>query len=154
MSGQAKAPYWRRKSLDQMSEAEWESLCDGCGRCCLLKLEDEDTLEVAYTNIACRLLDCDTCRCGNYALRKHLVAGCVVLTPEELPEVAAWLPKTCAYRRLHEGEGLADWHPLVSGDLESVHAAGISVRNRAIPEYEVEEEDLFDHILDEDLIRG
>ena len=142
--------FWEEKALDEMTPAEWESLCDGCGRCCVLKLEDADTGEVHYTDIACRLFDDATCRCGNYALRRQLVTGCVVLTPENLPRVADWLPRSCAYRRLHEGRGLADWHPLVSGDPESVHRAGISLRGRTVPEYEVAEEDHEDHIVDDD----
>jgi len=142
--------FWETKKLAALSPAEWESLCDGCGRCCVVKLEDEDTGKVHYTDVACRLLDDRTCRCGNYALRAKLVKGCVVLTPKSLPEVAHWLPSTCAYRLLHEGKPLADWHPLVSGDPESVHAAGISLRGKVVPEYEVAEDDLEDHIVDED----
>jgi len=142
--------FWEEKALDEMTPAEWESLCDGCGRCCVLKLEDADTGEVHYTDIACRLFDDATCRCGNYALRRQLVTGCVVLSPENLPRVADWLPRSCAYRRLHEGRGLADWHPLVSGDPDSVHRAGISLRGRTVPEYEVAEEDHEDHIVDDD----
>jgi hypothetical protein len=143
-------PFWQAKPLASLSPAEWESLCDGCGRCCVIKLEDEDTGELHYTDVACRLFDGATCRCGNYALRAKLVTGCVVLTPKTLPEVAHWLPATCAYRLLHEGKPLFDWHPLVSGDPDSVHAAGISLRGKVVPEYEVAEEDLEDHIVDDD----
>ncbi len=140
--------FWETVPLARMSKAEWEALCDGCGKCCLNKLEDEDTGEVAFTRIACRLFDDTTCRCGNYAIRKSLVPECVVLTPATLPEVAYWMPKSCAYRRLHEGRGLAAWHPLVSGDPESVHRAGVSVRGATLPEYEIDQEDWEDHIID------
>jgi uncharacterized cysteine cluster protein YcgN (CxxCxxCC family) len=139
--------FWKRKSLREMTEAEWESLCDGCGRCCLLKLEDEDDGAVAYTRIACRLFDSDTCRCGAYSLRTALVPGCLRLTPDSLEEAAAWMPNTCAYRLLAEGRPLPDWHPLVSGDPETVHAAGISVRGWTVPEYDVHEEDYEDHVI-------
>ena len=127
------APYWRTKSLDEMTRAEWEALCDGCARCCLVKLEDSDTGEVAYTDIACRLLDLGTCRCSRYRQRLALVPDCVDLTPERVRR-HDWLPSTCAYRLVAAGEDLAWWHPLVSGDPETVHQAGISVRNRAVPE--------------------
>ncbi len=146
----ADRPFWQVKPLNAMTPAEWESLCDGCGRCCAIKLEDEETGELFYTDIACRLFDDRTCRCGNYALRAKLVAGCVVLTPKTLPEIAHWMPTTCAYRLLHEGKPLYDWHPLVSGDPESVHAAGISLRGRVVPEYEVDEDEYVDHIVAED----
>jgi len=145
----ADQPFWKVKPLAAMTPAEWESLCDGCGRCCVIKLEDEETDELFYTDIACRLFDDRTCRCGNYGLRAKLVAGCVVLTPKTLPEIAHWMPPTCAYRLLHEGKPLFDWHPLVSGDPESVHAAGISLRGRVVPEYEVDEDEYEDHIVAE-----
>jgi uncharacterized cysteine cluster protein YcgN (CxxCxxCC family) len=141
------APFWRRKTLRQMTRAEWESLCDGCGRCCLIKLEDEDDGAVAYTSVACRLFDAATCRCGSYALRRKLVPGCVVLTPKTLPEAAGWMPETCAYRLLHEGRELPEWHPLVTGDPNSTHRAGISVQGWTTPEWEVHEDDLEDHII-------
>ena len=141
-------PFWETTALEDMDAAEWEALCDGCGRCCVLKLEDDETGAVHHTDIACRLFDDTTCRCGNYALRQQLVTGCVVLTPENLPRVAHWLPTSCAYRRLHEGRGLADWHPLVSGDPESVHRAGISLRGRTVPEYDVPEDAHEDHIVE------
>ncbi len=129
----ADAPYWRTKTLEEMTREEWEALCDGCARCCLLKLEDADTGEIAYTDIACRLLDLGTCRCTRYRQRLRLVPECVDLTPEQVRGLD-WLPSTCAYRLVAEGRDLAWWHPLVSGDPETVHKAGISVRGRVVPE--------------------
>ena len=142
MSGDA--PFWRRKTLAEMTPAEWESLCDGCGKCCLHKLEDEDTGEIAHTNVACRLLDIGTCRCSRYAERQRLVPDCVQLDPGNVGALK-WMPSTCAYRLLAEGKDLPAWHPLVSGDPDSVHRAGISVRGRCIPERKAG--DLFDHIV-------
>lgn len=127
------APFWKTKSLAEMTRAEWESLCDGCGRCCLHKLRDDATEELAFTNVACRLLDLQTCRCSRYPTRRQHVPDCVSLTPEALAEID-WLPPSCAYRRLAEGHDLAAWHPLVSGDPETVHKAGVSVRGRAVDE--------------------
>lgn len=131
--GRPDEPFWRRKTLLEMTKAEWESLCDGCGKCCLLKLEDEDTGQVSYTDAACKLLDLESCRCSRYVNRRHYVPDCIKLTPK-LVDRLRWMPSTCAYRLLSEGEDLPDWHPLVSGDPESVHRAGISVRGRAVPE--------------------
>ncbi len=141
----APAPFWRRKSLEEMTREEWESLCDGCGRCCLHKLLYEDTGELVYTNVACRLFDGETCRCIDYAHRKEKVPDCTVLTPENLDEIP-WLPKTCAYRLIAEGEDLRWWHPLVSGDPETVVEAGISVRGRTLDEDDVD--DIADHLAD------
>ena len=141
--------FWERHPLDALTKDEWEALCDGCGRCCLNKLEDEDTGEVAFTRVACRLLDGETCRCAQYPIRKHFVPECVVLTPGTLPDVAYWLPGTCAYRLLHEGQPLRPWHPLLSGDPESVHRAGISVRGRTVPEFEVAEDEWEDHLIED-----
>lgn len=129
----AALPFWKSKRLEEMTREEWESLCDGCGRCCLHKLRNEDTGELAFTNVSCRLLDLQTCRCGDYANRRRRVADCVSLTPESLRDID-WLPPSCAYRRLAEGKDLAWWHPLVSGDPDTVHQAGVSVRGRAVNE--------------------
>ena len=126
-------PYWETKTLRQMTVAEWEGLCDGCGLCCLIRFEDEDTGEITLSNAACRLLCLDTNRCGDYANRKARVPDCVGLTPRVLRNID-WLPPTCGYRRVAEGKDLAWWHPLVSGDPTTVHTAGISVRGRAVSE--------------------
>jgi uncharacterized protein len=122
-------PFWRTTSLDEMSDAQWESLCDGCGRCCLVKLEDEDDGEIYVTDIACKLLDHDTCRCRDYGDRHAQVPDCIKLDPAAARGLS-WLPPSCAYRLVAEAKDLYWWHPLVSGDPDSIHVAGISVRGR------------------------
>ena len=126
-------PFWEAKPLDRMSRAEWESLCDGCGRCCLVRFEDEETGEVVPTRIACRLLDCATGRCSDYANRKRHVPECIKLTPGAI-EALTWMPSTCAYRRLYDGRGLPAWHPLVTGDPASVRDAGVAVAGQVVSE--------------------
>ena len=129
-------PFWTDTKLADMTEAQWESLCDGCGKCCLIRLEDEDTGNIHTTDVHCKLFDSGSCRCSNYAERKAHVPDCVKLTPETLGELT-WLPMTCAYRLVQEGQPLFDWHPLVTGDPDSAHKAGMSVRNQTVPEGKV-----------------
>jgi uncharacterized protein len=144
-------PFWKTKSLEEMSASEWESLCDGCGKCCLSKLEDEDTGDIYFTSVGCRLFDAGTCRCRDYPNRLAVVQDCVGLTPANVRTIA-WLPGTCAYRLVAEGRDLFDWHPLVSGDPDSVHRAGISMRGRVTAsEAEMgEPEDYLEHMLEEE----
>jgi uncharacterized protein len=141
-------PFWQRKSMDEMTDSEWESLCDGCGRCCLNKLEEEgNDADTYYTDVACRLLNGKTCRCRDYANRLDLVDDCVQLTPQSLKTIN-WLPPSCAYVLIAKGRDLYWWHPLVSGSPETVHTAGVSVRGRISgTEASVPDEDLEDHIV-------
>jgi uncharacterized cysteine cluster protein YcgN (CxxCxxCC family) len=141
----ADLPFWKTKTLATMNRVEWESLCDGCGRCCLHKLRDEDTEELAWTAVACRLLDTESCQCRDYANRRQHVPDCVKLTPRRLARID-WLPPSCAYRLVQEGKDLPWWHPLVSGRPETVHESGASVRGRAVPERRAR--DLQDHVVD------
>ena len=138
-------PFWKRKGLHEMSRAEWEALCDGCGRCCLNKLEDEDTGKFLFTRAACKLLDVKACRCTDYENRASRVADCVTLTPENVGKLG-WLPATCAYRLLDEGKPLAWWHPLVSGTPQTVKQAGISVAGEVYSEEGISVERLVDHL--------
>ncbi len=141
MNSNCRRPFWEAKTLEQMTNEEWEALCDGCGRCCLQKLEDRKTGKVQYTWIACYLFDTEKCRCTSYAERIRLVKGCSILTPSRIREYR-WLPRTCAYRQVAEGNDLPLWHPLITGDENSVHAAGISIKGRAIPETHVHPDDV------------
>ena len=138
-------PFWETKSLEDMTDPEWESLCDSCGQCCLFKLEDADTGEYALTDVACRFLDHDSCQCSDYANRSRNVPDCVKVTATNIKELR-WMPETCAYRLLAEGKPLFSWHPLVSGDPESVHNADASVRGKAVNEDRVD--DLEDHVVE------
>lgn len=140
--------FWR-KPISRFTPREWEALCDGCGKCCLNKLEDEDTGEVALTRVACRLLDDATCLCSQYPIRHHFVPECIVLTPKNIPDNLNWMPDTCAYRLVFEGRDLPYWHPLVSGTSASVHDAGISVQGLTVSEFEVPEDEWEDHIIEE-----
>ena len=136
-NGRLRENFWENHTLNELSEGEWEALCDGCGLCCLLKYENEDDASVTYTRVACKLLDCSTCRCKHYQSRTKIVPDCITLKPDTIDEVIEWMPSTCAYRLVHEGRPLFDWHHLISGSEDSVHQAGISVQGRCIPEYEI-----------------
>lgn len=141
--------FWENVPLSKMTRPEWEALCDGCGKCCLNKLEDEDTGQVALTNVACRLLDDQTCQCSQYPIRHNFVPECIVLSPDNMEQNLYWMPETCAYKLMWNGQPLPEWHPLKTGDPESVHKAGVSMRGRTVPEFEVDDEEWEDHIIEE-----
>jgi uncharacterized protein len=141
--------FWDRKPLKKMNPKEWEALCDGCGKCCLNKLEDEDSGEVALTCVACRLLDDETCRCAQYDIRHQFVPDCIVMTPDNIDEHAYWMPATCAYRLLWEGKSLYPWHPLISGNAQSVHDANVSVQGRTLSEFDIPEDEWENYIIEE-----
>ncbi|MDF1671073.1 MAG: YcgN family cysteine cluster protein [Roseovarius sp.] len=143
--------FWEDTPLTRMTRPEWEALCDGCGKCCMNKLEDEDTAEVVLTRVACRLFDDTTCRCAQYDIRHQFVPECIVLDPKNLDKNLYWMPETCAYKLLHTGKPLFDWHPLISGDPQTVHDAGVSMQGATVPEFEVHEDDWEDHLIEEPL---
>ena len=138
-------PFWEQVALSDMSKQQWESLCDGCAKCCLHKLEDEDDGQVYYTKVACRYMD-DNCRCTEYQKRNELVPDCVWLKPEDV-EHFHWLPSTCAYRLIHEGKPLPQWHPLISNNSQSVHEAGVSIKGRCLSEVYVHPEGYEEHVI-------
>lgn len=144
-----RSKFWEKIPLQKMSPKQWEALCDGCGKCCLNKLEDPETEEIAFTRVACRLLDGDSCRCAQYDIRLQFVPECVHLTPENISKIAYWMPSTCAYRLLFEGKPLYDWHPLISGNAQTVHDAGQSVQGWTVPEFEVPEDEWDEHIIED-----
>lgn len=138
--------FWQTKTLAQMTEKEWESLCDGCGRCCLQKLEDEQSEEVYYTQLVCHLYDMDQCACSDYVNRSKRVARCVKLDANNVEEFH-WLPSSCAYRLISEGKDLHQWHPLISGNAQTVLDAGISIKGKVLPEQVSDEDDWEEHII-------
>ena len=140
-------PFWKTKKLTEMTPKEWESLCDGCAKCCLVKLEDEESKELFYTNLHCKLLDGSTCQCSDYANRKKYVPICVKLTPEIVATVD-WLPDSCAYRLVHEGKDLHPWHHLICGDREEIHRQGWSCQDKTVTEEGVDDEDAIDYVID------
>ena len=138
--------FWKQKALGDMSQSEWESLCDGCAKCCLVKLQDEDTDKVAYTNVVCKYSDFDTCQCTEYQRRNELVPHCVWLKPEMVDEFF-WLPSTCTYRLVAEGKNLPQWHPLISGDTESVHISGNSIKDKVYSENHIHPDEVEEYII-------
>ncbi|WP_445116919.1 YcgN family cysteine cluster protein [Acinetobacter sp. WZC-1] len=146
MEAELRPQFWKKYALDQLNPAEWEALCDGCGLCCLVKLEDDDTHEIAYTRVACKLLDCKTARCSDYPERLKSVPDCIQLTPEKLQNIH-WLPSSCAYYRLSQGKGLPSWHYLNTGSRSSVIQARKSAAGRCISETEVSDDDIDDYIV-------
>lgn len=146
MTDAIRPQFWKNYALSELTYAEWEALCDGCGKCCLIKLEDEETQEVAYTKVACQLLDCATGHCSNYADRLQFVPDCIQLTPEKLQKIY-WLPASCAYRRLNEGKSLPAWHYLNTGSRDSIIQARKSAAGRCISEKEVDEDEIDDYIV-------
>jgi uncharacterized cysteine cluster protein YcgN (CxxCxxCC family) len=144
-----RARFWENYPLKDLSRDEWEALCDGCGKCCLNKLEDADTGEVVLTRVACRLLDDETCQCTQYDIRHQFVPECIVLKPGNIDKNLYWMPETCAYKLLWTGKKLYDWHPLISGDADSVHRAGVSVQGMTVPEFEIDEDDWENHLIEE-----
>ncbi len=146
MSTDLRPQFWKKYSLTELNSAEWEALCDGCGLCCLIKLEDEELQEIAYTKVACKLLNCQTAQCSNYSQRVQHVPDCIQLTPEKLANIQ-WLPASCAYRRLEQGKSLPSWHYLNSGTRSSIIQAKKSAAGRCISEVEVDEEQIEDYIV-------
>jgi len=149
MTDALRPQFWDTIPLNELTQPEWEALCDGCGKCCLNKIEFEDDNEIVFTRVACKLLDGETCRCKSYDNRRDFVPDCVQLSPETLPNIVYWIPRTCAYRLRYEGKKLFDWHPLISGDPNSVHKAKASVQGWTVPETQVPEEDWEDYIIAE-----
>lgn len=141
--------FWETVKPERMTRDEWEALCDGCGKCCLNKLEDEDSGAVELTRISCRLLDNDTCRCSRYETRHKYVPECIVLSPRNMDRNLYWMPETCAYKLLWTGKSLPVWHPLLTGDPESPHRAGVTMRGQMLSEYDVADDDWEDHIIEE-----
>ena len=145
----AEQAFWKSTALEDMTQSQWESLCDGCGKCCVLKLEDVDTGAIYYTDVSCQLLCTETAHCTNYAERKKYVPDCVILSPDNL-EAVTWMPESCAYRRLHEGRELPDWHPLLTGNQEAMKQANHSVAGLVTNEIYIQEEDMPEHLFDWD----
>jgi uncharacterized cysteine cluster protein YcgN (CxxCxxCC family) len=139
-------PWWEAVSLADMSDSQWESLCDGCAKCCLVKLEDYDSADIYYTNVTCQLLDTESCRCSDYAGRHKVVDDCIKLDRNNI-NTLAWLPKSCSYRLIADGQPLPDWHHLRSGDSQMIHSYGASLRGKVVSELEVDDEDIEDHII-------
>lgn len=146
MSNELRTEFWKNYTLEQLTQVEWEALCDGCGQCCLIKLEDDETNEIAYTKVACKLLDCTTGHCSDYPNRMQYVPDCIQLTSEKLQNIH-WLPNSCAYRRVNEGKSLPAWHHLITGSRHNVIKARKSVAGRCISEAEIDPEEIDEYIV-------
>ena len=145
-----KSSFWKEKSLFEMSHKEWELLCDGCGKCCVLKLQDVDTEQTFYTNVSCKLLDCETAQCSQYENRKSHVPDCIILSPKNLTPLS-WMPDSCSYKLIYNGLELPDWHPLITGKKSSTHETGNSLSGKVVSETEIDsEEELLEHIINWD----
>lgn len=141
-------PFWQSKTLFEMSTQEWESICDGCAKCCLTQLQDEESEQLVFTNVACNLLNDQTCRCSDYPNRSQRVPDCMTMTIDNVHECVEFAPSSCSYRLLLEGKPLPDWHHLVNGDRDKIHKQGRSVQSRVKFQRDVKEEDLEDHVID------